>query len=79
MKLDAGSRGWNNFGLRWTREVGGLGNSTVFMDVICVSSLTYFLLKIHCNVIHIFIYNICIRLKGDFPVIREKKIKIKME
>ena len=33
------SRRWNNFGRRWTREVGGLKNWTIFMDVICVSSL----------------------------------------
>ena len=33
------SRGWKNFGCRWTREVGGLENWTIFMDVICISSL----------------------------------------
>ena len=33
------SGGWKNFGCRWTREVGGLENWTMFMDVICVSSL----------------------------------------
>ena len=33
------SRGWKNFGRRWTREVGCLENWTILMDVICVSSL----------------------------------------
>ena len=33
------SRGWINFGRRWTRGVRGLENWTIFMDVICVSSL----------------------------------------
>ena len=32
------SRGWN-FRRRLTRRVGGLENWTIFMDVICVSSL----------------------------------------
>ena len=27
-----------NFGRRWARGTGGLGNSTIFLDVICVSS-----------------------------------------
>ena len=34
------SRKWKNFGYRWTKGVEGLENWTVFMDVICVSSLT---------------------------------------
>ena len=34
------SRGWKNFGRRWTRVVGGLENWTIFMDVICISSLS---------------------------------------
>ena len=34
------SRGWINFGRRWTRGMGGYENWTIFMDVICVSSLT---------------------------------------
>ena len=33
------SRGWKNFGRRWTRGVGCFENWTIFMDVICVSSL----------------------------------------
>ena len=33
------SRGWKNFGRSWTRG-GGLENWTIFMDVICISSLT---------------------------------------
>ena len=33
------SRGWKNFGHRWTRRVEGLENWTIFMDVIRVSSL----------------------------------------
>ena len=33
------SRGWKNFGHRWTRGLGGLENWKIFMDVICVSSL----------------------------------------
>ena len=33
------SRGWKNFRRRLTRRVGGLENWTIFMDVICVSSL----------------------------------------
>ena len=33
------SRGWKNFGHRWTREMGYLENWTIFMDVTCVSSL----------------------------------------
>ena len=33
-------RGWKNFGRKWTRGVGGLENWTIFMDVVCVSSLT---------------------------------------
>ena len=33
------SRAWKNFGLRWTRGVGGLENWTIFVDVIYVSSL----------------------------------------
>ena len=35
------SRGWKNFRCRWTREVGDLENCTIFMDVIYVSSHTY--------------------------------------
>ena len=31
------SRGWNNFGRRWMRGLGGLENWTIFMEVICVS------------------------------------------
>ena len=38
----ATSRGWKKFGRRWTRGVGGLENWTIFMDVTCVSSLSYF-------------------------------------
>ena len=34
------SRGWKNFERSWTRRVGGRENVTVFMDVICVSSLS---------------------------------------
>ena len=33
-----GSRGWKNFGM----GVGGLENWTIFMEVICLSSLIYF-------------------------------------
>ena len=33
------SRVWKHFGHRWTEGVGCLKNLTVFMDVICVSSL----------------------------------------
>ena len=33
------SRAWKNFGRKWTED-GGLENLTIFMDVICVSSLT---------------------------------------
>ena len=33
-------RGLKNVGRRWTRGVGGLEYWTVFMGVICVSSLT---------------------------------------
>ena len=33
------SRGWKNFGHKWTRGVGGPENWTIFMDAICVSSL----------------------------------------
>ena len=33
------SRGWKNFGCGWIRGVGGLENWTIFMDVICISSL----------------------------------------
>ena len=33
------SRRWKNFGQRWTRGLGALENWTIFMDVICVSSL----------------------------------------
>ena len=36
------SRGKKNFGHRWTREVRGFENWTIFMDVICVSSITKF-------------------------------------
>ena len=32
------SKGWKNFRRRWTRGVGGLKNSTIFIDI-CVSSL----------------------------------------
>ena len=32
------SRGWKNIGRRWTKGVGGPGNLTIFIDVICVSS-----------------------------------------
>ena len=34
------SRKWENFGCRWTRGLGGLENSTIFMGVICISFLT---------------------------------------
>ena len=34
-----GGGGWKNFGCRWTKEVGGLENWTMFIDAICVSSL----------------------------------------
>ena len=34
------SKKWKNFGYRWTRGVGGLENSTIFMGVICISFLT---------------------------------------
>ena len=34
-----GGSGWKNFGCRWTKEVGGLENWTMFIDAICVSSL----------------------------------------
>ena len=33
------SRKWKNFGRRWTMRVGGLENSTIFMDAIYVSFL----------------------------------------
>ena len=33
------SRGWKHFERRWTMGVGDLENWTIFMDVICVSSL----------------------------------------
>ena len=33
------SSGWKKFGHLWTRGVGGLEIYTIFMDVICVSSL----------------------------------------
>ena len=39
----ATSRGWKKFGRRWTRGVGGLENWTIFIDVICLSSLTSFM------------------------------------
>ena len=40
LKLDVqGQEGGRIFGRRWTRGVGGLKNWTIFMDVICVSSL----------------------------------------
>ena len=38
-------RGWKNFGRSWTKVVGGLENCenwTIFINVICISSLTYF-------------------------------------
>ena len=38
----ARSRGWKNFGRRWTRGVVGLENWRIFMDVICVSFLKFF-------------------------------------
>ena len=31
------SRGWKNFGRRWTRGVEGFGTWAIFMDVICAS------------------------------------------
>ena len=34
------SRESKNLGPRWTRGVGGLENWAIFMDVICLSSLT---------------------------------------
>ena len=34
------SRGWKNFLRRWTKGLGGLENWKLFMDVICVSSIT---------------------------------------
>ena len=36
------SRGWKNFGRKWTRGVRGLKNWTTFMNVKCVSSLISF-------------------------------------
>ena len=33
------SRGWRNFGRRWTSGVGSLENWTIFMDFMCVLSL----------------------------------------
>ena len=33
------SKRWRKFGRRWTSEVGGLENWTIFMDVIYLSSL----------------------------------------
>ena len=33
------SKGWNDLGRRWTREVAGLENQTIFMDIVCVSFL----------------------------------------
>ena len=33
------SRGWKTVGRRWAKVVGGFENWTIFMDVICVSSL----------------------------------------
>ena len=51
LKLDVqgqGGGGIRNFGLSWTMGLWGLGNWTVFMDVICVSFLNLFIyLKIH--------------------------------
>ena len=35
-----GSREWKNFGRRWRRGLGGLENWTIFLDIICVSSLS---------------------------------------
>ena len=34
------SRVWKNMGRSWSKGVGGLENCIIFMDVICVSSLT---------------------------------------
>ena len=36
-----GSRGWKKFGRRWTEEVGGLPNYTIFMNLIYVLSLIW--------------------------------------
>ena len=33
------SKEWKNFGRRWTKRVGCPENWTIFLDVICVSSL----------------------------------------
>ena len=41
------SRGWKNFGRRWKREVGGPENWTIFMDVLCASSLILFQIYVH--------------------------------
>ena len=39
------SRGWKNFGRRWAR-VGGLERWTIFVDAMCVLSLTAIVLKV---------------------------------
>ena len=54
-----GSTSWKNFGHRWTREVGDLENWTIFMDVICVSSLSKivscnFVVQVITNLVLIF-------------------------
>ena len=34
------SRGWKNIERRWKRGLGGLENWTIFIDIICASSLS---------------------------------------
>ena len=47
------SRGWKNFGCWWTRGVEGLENWTIFMGVICASSLhPYWTNKDHARRMH---------------------------
>ena len=36
-----GLSGWKNFARGWTRGLGGLENWPIFMDLMCVSTLTY--------------------------------------
>ena len=45
------SRGRKNSGRRWTRGLGGPENWTIFMDVMCVSSLNALFLKVN-NELH---------------------------
>ena len=53
------SRGWKHFICRWTWEVGGVENYPIFMDVICVSSLT---LNLSCDCISENLQNVLIDL-----------------